>query len=239
MRVLSMKLCACSIKNFAFLLICMFSCFSNAAFVLNGTRFIYPEGEDGLAVQVDNNSKSDYAGQAWIENKDGGEKVSFVSLPSFFEIKSEESQLLRIIKLTDQLPQDRESLFWLNVQEIPKVDKSTANKMIVAINTRVKLLYRPKDLLESRKNAEKKILYYLNRDDGHLYLKNPTGYYFAIQSIKHLDSEFSSSLESGIFAPFSEIKLPKLNKIPSYLIVDSIDDYGAVNSFVVNEDVRN
>ncbi len=40
---------------------------------------------------------------------------------------------------------DRESLFWLNIQEIPPISSADdSNVLAVALNTQVKLIYRPK-----------------------------------------------------------------------------------------------
>lgn len=228
-----MKQYVCKIKVITLLSLTFFSQVVSAAFTLNGTRFIYQEGIDSSVIEVTNHSKSDYAGQAWIENTNNKKKVSFVTLPSFFEIKAEKSQVLQVIKVIDDLPSDRESLFWLNVQEIPKVDDNKSNKMVVAINTRVKLLYRPDSLKEKRLNAEEFISFSVK--NGNLYLRNPTGFYFAIQSIKHFDKELSLNLENGTLAPFSIVKVSKIKGAPKELIIDAIDDYGAVNSFVVHE----
>lgn len=44
------------------------------------------------------------------------------------------------------LPKDRESLFWLNVQEVPpkpEVKDGEGSVLAMAMNTRVKLIYRP------------------------------------------------------------------------------------------------
>jgi fimbrial chaperone protein len=48
----------------------------------------------------------------------------------------------------NQLPQDRESLFWMNVKAIPSMDKSklSDNTLQLAIISRIKLYYRPAKL---------------------------------------------------------------------------------------------
>ena len=48
--------------------------------------------------------------------------------------------------------------------------------LAVALNTQVKLIYRPKILAEKREDAEKSLTY-----SGSV-LKNPTPYYFCINS---------------------------------------------------------
>ncbi len=55
---------------------------------------------------------------------------------SSFAMKGKKENTLRILDATNnQLPQDRESLFWMNVKAIPSMDKSklTENTLQLAI----------------------------------------------------------------------------------------------------------
>lgn len=45
---------------------------SMAAFVLNGTRFIYEEGKKNVSFEVTNNADKTYGGQVWIDNTSQG-----------------------------------------------------------------------------------------------------------------------------------------------------------------------
>ena len=42
-----------------------------------------------------------------------------VPQPPFFKVGAKQKQIIRIMKTDSSLPTDRESLFWLNVQEVP------------------------------------------------------------------------------------------------------------------------
>ena len=46
------------------------------------------------------------------------------------------------------LPQQQESLFWLNIKAIPSASKQT-NALQIAVKTRIKLIYRPESLRAS------------------------------------------------------------------------------------------
>ncbi|WP_162873694.1 fimbrial biogenesis chaperone, partial [Klebsiella pneumoniae] len=50
--------------------------------------------------------------------------------------------VLRFIYSGNGLPQDKETLLWINVQEIPPAPKQE-NVLQVAVRTRIKLFYRP------------------------------------------------------------------------------------------------
>lgn len=91
-------------------------------------------------------------------------------------------QILRILKINDALPKDKESLFWINIQEIPKAPKDGVNALSIALHTQVKMFYRPDALKEKRENAEQNIKMISSEDNTVLW--NDTPYYFAIISVK-------------------------------------------------------
>ncbi len=63
--------------------------------------------------------------------------------PTFFKVAEQHKQILRILKINDALPKDKESLFWINIQEIPKAPKDGTNTLSIALHTQVKMFYRP------------------------------------------------------------------------------------------------
>ena len=200
------------------LTLCTFSQSAFAAFILNGTRFIYDEGRKNISFEISNESKETYGGQVWIDNVlIPKEDVAFVPMPSFFKVEGGQTQVVRIMKITDKLPKDKESIFWLNVQEIPPVNKDQNNVMVVAVNTQVKLLYRPTTIIKGRENAESKMT--LKKEGSSYVLNNPTPYYFAITELK----------VNGKTITLSDIKLTLSSKV----IIEAIDDYGAVNKYEV------
>ncbi|ECG8516350.1 fimbrial chaperone protein [Salmonella enterica subsp. salamae] len=206
-----------------------------AAFTISGTRFIYAEGRKNISFEVTNNSDDTYGGQVWVDNISQNSGVYMVPTPPFFKVNAKQKQIVRIIK-TDggTLPTDRESLFWLNIQEIPPKPKTDENVLSVAVNTRVKLFYRPKSLVEGRKNAEKKIEV-VHR--GGAYLKNSTPYYFAIAKVKVNGKEIPLTAKEeealAILAPFSEVAVSKLPSETKTISVDAINDWGGVENHVL------
>ena len=220
-----------------FLTLCTFSQSAFAAFILNGTRFIYDEGRKNISFEISNESKETYGGQVWIDNVlIPKEDVAFVPMPSFFKVEGGQTQVVRIMKITDKLPKDKESIFWLNVQEIPPVNKDQNNVMVVAVNTQVKLLYRPAGIIKGRNNAESKML--LKKEGTSYILNNPTPYYFAVTEFKvngkavPLSKELSNKL--GMISPQSSILLNGVKLTPtSKVVVEAIDDYGAINKYEV------
>ncbi|HCS6391621.1 TPA: fimbrial chaperone [Escherichia coli] len=209
---------------------------SMAAFVLNGTRFIYEEGKKNVSFEVTNNADKTYGGQVWIDNTNQGNDVYMVPQPPFFKVEAKQKQIIRIMNTNSNLPKDRESLFWLNVQEVPpKPDmKDTEGSVLaIAMNTRVKVIYRPASIKDGRKDAEKQLK--LEQHGSDSWLKNPTPYYMAIVNVKHDSKDVTLSNkvmeEITLLKPFSYVNLGK--KVSGNIIVDAVNDWGGVQSYAI------
>lgn len=222
-------------------LIALFSLFVSghamAAFTLSGTRVIYDGGNKNTSFEVTNNSESTYGGQVWIDNTNQGSGVYMVPSPPFFKIAAKQRQVIRIMNTDTALPIDRESLFWLNVQEVPpkpEAKESDGSLLAIAMNTRVKLIYRPKSLIGERKDAEKRLS--IEQRGNVSWLKNPTPFYMAIVGVKDNGKtiQFSdkSAQEIAVLAPFSDVSLGK--NVGKNISIEAINDWGGVQSYEIN-----
>lgn len=210
---------------------------SMAAFVLNGTRFIYEEGKKNISFEVTNNAKKTYGGQSWIDNTNQSDGVYMVSQPPFFKVSPGQKQVIRIMNTGSNLPKDRESLFWLNVQEVPpkpEVKDGEGSILAIAMNTRVKLIYRPASVKDGRKDAEKQLKLVQRGNDT--WLKNPTPYYMAIVNVKHGGKDIALSdkvmKEVAQLEPFSDVNLGK--RVSGYISVDAVNDWGGVQNYEIH-----
>ncbi|WP_426346459.1 fimbrial chaperone [Cronobacter universalis] len=215
----------------------LFTASSHAAFVLNSTRYVFDEKRENISVQVDNQSTQEYGGQIWIENQDQNDKnVYFVPSPTFFKVADQHKQILRILKINDALPKDKESLFWINIQEIPKAPKEGMNALSIALHTQVKMFYRPDALKEKREGAEQNIK--MISSDGNTILWNDTPYYFAIISVKQNGTpvKMSGDIKDklSVFAPGDKVSLGQLITGTSLSIV-AFDDYGVDKEYKLNK----
>ncbi len=216
-------------NKFLLCFVCLFSYNCFAGLTLNGTRFIYNEGVKSIEIQVINNESKTYGGQVWIENlKDSGS--FFTAYPSLFKVEANKHQNVRIINANDNLPKDRESVSYINVQEIPP-KSDVPNALALAMNIKVKLLYRPKNLKMKRDRAEQNIL--ISRDNsGFITLKNNTPYYFALINFSNLPLTGDLYNELGTFKPFGEVKVPVGSDFNEKIIkFKSINDYGGADSY--------
>ncbi|MBQ4924632.1 fimbrial chaperone [Citrobacter werkmanii] len=206
-----------------------------AAFTLNGTRFIYEEGKKNISLEVTNNAKDTYGGQVWTDNVSQNKAdVFMVPSPPFFKVDAGKKQVLRLMNVNPDLPADRESLFRINVQEIPPKPKNTEGSVIaIAMNTQVKLIYRPKALADGRKDAEKQLT--AVQKAGRVWLKNPTPYYFAVTALKVNGKTVTipQAKQAGLatLAPFSEVDTGLSST--GRLTAGAINDWGGVQDYDV------
>ncbi|EOU6518211.1 S/F1C fimbrial biogenesis chaperone SfaE/FocC [Escherichia coli] len=204
---------------------------SYAGVALGATRVIYPEGQKQVQLAVTNNDdKSSYLIQSWIENAEGKKDARFVITPPLFSMQGKKENTLRIIDATNgQMPEDRESLFWVNVKAIPAMDKAKTgeNYLQFAIVSRIKLLYRPQGLVIPSEQAPGKLEF--TRENGGLTLFNPTPYYLTVTDLK----AGNKSLENTMVPPQGKVTV----NIPGGytggdITYKTINDYGALTEQV-------
>lgn len=219
-------------------LIVVFSAVSvQAGLVLSGTRVIYPSNESEISLKVENKSALPLLAQSWIDA--GNEKstpetsdVPFMILPPMARIEPNKAQTLRIsFTKGHRLPADRETLYWLNVLEVPPKSKGDGNYLTVAYRNRIKLFYRPAALKGNASESFDKVTWLLHGDK--LTGKNPTPYYvnYAGIIVKNDSGVSLGEVKGGMIAPNSQqeftVKSNNNKGIASKIVVKAINDYGA------------
>ena len=96
------------------------SSMSQAAVVMNASRVVM-EGTLEKTITFDNTSENPFIVQ--IE-PDNARKPDFIAIPPIFKIKEKGGQTVKIRLLSATLPQDKESLFYLNFTQVPGLKKS-------------------------------------------------------------------------------------------------------------------
>ncbi len=115
---------------------------ANAGVVIGGTRVIYDGNKKESSISVNNPDTTPYLIQSWVEMQNGGaEKAPFIITPPLYRLDKDQQNVERIV-LTGAVPQDKESLYWLNIKAIPSAPR-TENSLQIAVKTRIKLIYRP------------------------------------------------------------------------------------------------
>jgi fimbrial chaperone protein len=201
---------------------------AEAGVALGATRVIYPAGQKQVQLAVTNNDeKSAYLIQSWVENAAGGKDNRFVITPPLFAMQGKKENTLRIIDATNQqLPQDRESLFWINVKAIPSMDKAklSDNTLQLAIISRIKLYYRPTKLPLPVEKAAEKLRF--RRSGNTLTLINPTPYYLTVTEL----NAGTRVLENALVPPMGEASVRIPSDAGNAISYKTINDYGALTA---------
>lgn len=204
-----------------------------AALALDATRYIYKGDKQILSAVVENQTKSDFGAQVWLDNiVEKDTRPTFIATPSFFKVKGEGKQVFRILKVSDHMPKDKESIYWLNLQEIPP--KKKGGGLVMAIRTKVKMIYRPKAIIEGRKDAEKNLsVSYL---PGEQWLVNTTPYIFAIDSVmdsrdKKIIFNKKDNQQLAIFMPGERVN------VTGYTVksVSAVNDLGLIETYILKQ----
>ncbi|WP_240337814.1 MULTISPECIES: fimbria/pilus periplasmic chaperone [Enterobacter] len=203
-----------------------YSSLADAGVALGATRVIYPADQKQVQLPVTNNDeKSTYLIQSWIENTEGKKDNHFIITPPLFSMKGKKENTLRIIDATNnKLPQDRETLFWLNVKAIPAMEKSKLkeNTLQLAIISRIKLYYRPTKLNMPPEKASEKLTF--SRSGSNLIVNNPTPYYLTVTEL----NAGTRVLENVLVPPMNNASVKIPSDAGSEISYRTINDYGAL-----------
>ncbi|MEX2944129.1 molecular chaperone [Serratia fonticola] len=161
---------------------------SHAEIYLGATRLIVNGKDKEATLRVTNEGRSAVLLQVWVDNGDSEaepEKIAtpFTVAPPILRLDGKRAQRLRVLFTGAEhtLPSDRESVFWLNVLEIPpKVASNTASQMQMAFRTRIKLFYRPRSLQTmNTANVQEQLRFSLAKQGGNpvLLVSNPTPFH--------------------------------------------------------------
>ncbi len=157
---------------------------AHAGVIVGGTRVIYNAEKKETFISVRNPDNYSYLIQSWIDSgQNNNNKSPFIVTPPLFRLGGTEENKLRIIRAGGDLPDDRESLFWMNIKTIPATEKQeNVNTLQIAVKTRIKLIYRPKTLTEIPDKLADKLSW--TRSGQRLTVSNPTPYYMNFSEVK-------------------------------------------------------
>lgn len=149
------------------------------------TRIVAWAEDKETPIEVINESQEPYLIQSWLEDTKGNEKnLPLVLTPPVMKLAGKQEGKLRLVVLPGEIPQDRESVYWLSIQEIPPKAKDGAeNKLVLAIRSRLKVFVRPKGLDRAgAAEAVKRLTWTVEREGGQVWLKatNPTPYHVSL-----------------------------------------------------------
>ncbi|EAM0984071.1 fimbrial chaperone [Salmonella enterica] len=215
-----------------------------ASVTILGSRIIYPSTASSVDVQLKNNDAIPYIVQTWFDDGDmntspeNSSAMPFIATPPVFRIQPKAGQVVRVIyNNTKKLPQDRESVFWFNVLQVPPTNigsDSGQNKMLVMLRSRIKLFYRPDGLGKPDNLAKKLQIKTVNDGSGKsgIVIVNSQPWFASLSNLNVKANGASYNLDADMIAPFSSQTwwLPGKRSLKSFsgtVTVTLVNDLGA------------
>lgn len=167
-------------------LLMTFSSIAQAGVVIGGTRLIYDGAKKESSINLNNPDSKPYLIQSWVDAGEaaaGGQasKAPFIVTPPLFRLDASQRNILRVVRAGGELPQDKESLFWLNIKSIPSAEMKQ-NTLQIAVKTRIKLIFRPAGLKGQLEDAATTLTW--KRSGNQLQVTNPSAHYITFFNVK-------------------------------------------------------
>ncbi|EAQ8936057.1 molecular chaperone [Salmonella enterica] len=210
---------------------------AHAGVVIGGTRIIYPANQAEVQVTLKNKDNDKrYLVHSWVSNIDDS-KAPFIITPPIYKLEESRQTLLHVVYTGNKsaLPQDRESLFMMNVKSVSAIPAELRdnNMLQFAIKTKLKLFYRPASLKESAAKTAWQSLQF-SQSQNQLIVKNPTPFYVTFgklsvagKAIKAASDKNAPSALTMMVAPFAEQRFPLPSAVKGDVVWTAINDFGS------------
>lgn len=240
-------------------LLVLIPCLTLAGVIPERTRIIYDSKNVSQSYVMKNTNQYPVIVQFWVDNGDPNKNPDttpspFVVTPVMVRMDPSVINSIRIIYSGEggELSTDNESLFFLNILEIPPMsrDSRIKNEVALSMQTQIKLIYRPDSIKLGEQELVSKLkalrFSYKKNSDGivQLTVENPTPYVANFSSFQLVGTEAGKVVN---FAPLDSSNLTVLPKskrtFPIYIgkkdiqiqsldywIIDDLGKYGQSNS---------
>jgi len=181
---------------FLFLLLLIAPMLANASVVINGTRVVYHESRGEAIVQLRQPGDVPVLVQVWLDDGDDSldpqdQTVPFLITPTVTRMDPGNGQTVRVLRTGGGLPQDRESMFFFNILEVPPAQlelvQAGEDHLQVSTRSRIKFFYRPQGLTPRVDKAPELLRFSLasdaTRDVTQVRVYNPTPYHITFKDL--------------------------------------------------------
>lgn len=210
---------------------------AHAGIVIYGTRVIYPAEKKEVVVQLVNQGEQASLVQSWIDDGNTSlppEKIQvpFMLTPPVARVAAESGQQIKIKKMPNSLPDNKESLFYLNVLDIPPNSQENAGKNVLkfAMQNRIKLIWRPSRIAAVTKDSFQGIG--LFRSNKTVIMKNDTVNWITVTDVKAGNTKIND--QTIMLPPLSTQNINMKYASTSRYEVTIIDDNGNYISSKIN-----
>lgn len=188
----------------------LISTLADAGVTAERTRVIVHEGQRETSLALVNQNAYPVVVQTWIDNGDlavtpDTASAPIMPLPPMFRLEPQQQRSVRLVTTGQVLAQDRESLYWLNVYEIPprpsEVLEEGATRLTITLRTQLKVIYRPRGLSNKAELAPSHLV--VRVQGRRVQLRNPTPFFISLSHAQIGEGERSIVMDAPMLAPFS------------------------------------
>lgn len=207
-----------------------------SAVVMTGTRIIYNESNKEKTIQFTNVGNKPYIVDISITDEPNAKigqnkNEKFIAIPPIFKIDPQAGQIIKLVKMTDNLPKDVESVFYFNFSQIPGTseEQSSQNQLTLLFNSQVKIFYRPKSIENQTFSLDKLVI---SKEKNKIKVENQTPFHIVIKEANLISgNKMTTLIKSTMLSPKStylwDNPFKIKEKIDGKIELDVINDYGS------------
>ncbi|AEM51475.1 fimbrial biogenesis chaperone [Stenotrophomonas maltophilia] len=160
---------------------------------VGGTRVVLDGGRQKGSIRISNTGESPVVVQSWVDDGDADAtpenlRVPLMTTAPLFRLNAGARRDIDVrVAEPGHLPLDRESLFWLNILDVPGRDANGQNAAIEqAVHWRMKVFYRPAGLPGKPEAAIDALQWEIDRSEAGtplLRARNPSPYFVSLRMV--------------------------------------------------------
>ena len=206
---------------------------------IQNTRVVFNEGEPSSVVSVRNKSNIPYLVAVDImqycgEGQTCPSSEDFMTSPGVKVISPGQSFPFRIVKLADNLPADKESLYLVHFRLLPSEvnlsDKDLdSSRVTIAIAGSMKLFWRPAALANTSGVLKVRDMLAAHCSDGNLEMINRSAYWGTFGTLQASGQTLLKDGPLPMVAPFSSVHFP-IGTCPQSVSISFIAESGLLTA---------
>jgi len=219
----------------ASIMLCCTAFHASAVVNAEKTRVVFNSGSIAESLSLVNSEKEPVVVQVWTDNGDPTVSPDQVHTPvvinpPVFKMKPGEIRNIRLLLVSaGSLPQDRESVYWLNIYQIPpntETQHKGEKKVVLPLKIRMKVFVRPEKIGELQENDAQKLQFSIDRESRNktLLIQNPTPWHLTLSSLR----SGKTALPGVMVAPFTSerVEITADKTLADKVEYDVINDNG-------------
>ena len=181
---------------------------------VEGTRVVLDGSKQGDSIRIGNTGDAPVMVQTWIDDGDAYAKPETLRVPlatttPMFRLNPGTRRDIHVRTVeSEHLPRDRESLFWLNILDVP-AREADGNRAAIeqAVHWRLKVFHRPAGLSGKPEAAIDALKWEIRRSTSGalvLHARNPSAYFVSLRKVVLNGNPVAVSAVDAAVPPYDE-----------------------------------